>query len=123
MPFKYEWDPGCCTYEEPEGITIWDLGDGRAPRITGQLHVLLLDNEVYDDIYLKHYTHTIHVDGDYGGREEGTPDKPFNSVSEANSLAWDGAKIKIRAGPYPESLTFSKRMEVIAVDGTVVIGE
>jgi len=60
-PFNYEFHPGWSSYEakyeEPEGMTIWDLDDGRAPGITGKLHVLMLDNDPrQDDIYLKHYT-------------------------------------------------------------------
>jgi hypothetical protein len=56
-PFNYEFHPGWSKYEEPEGMTIWDLDDGRVRGITGKLHVLMLDNESgQDDIYLKHYT-------------------------------------------------------------------
>ncbi|MGQ9638619.1 MAG: Ser-Thr-rich GPI-anchored membrane family protein [Thermodesulfobacteriota bacterium] len=56
-PFNYEFHPGWSKYEEPEGMTIWDLDDGRAPGIVGKLHVLMLDNDAdQDDIYLKHYT-------------------------------------------------------------------
>lgn len=44
--------------EEPEGLTFWDLdADRRAPGLRGQLHVVLLDNDVFtdDDAYVKHY--------------------------------------------------------------------
>lgn len=56
-PFNFEYSPGRPTpYEEPEGLTIWDLDDGREPNIRGQLHVLLLDNDVSaDEISFKHY--------------------------------------------------------------------
>jgi hypothetical protein len=55
--FNYEFHPGWSRYEEPEGITYWDLNDGRAPGIRGVLHALLLDNDLTeaDDLYLKHY--------------------------------------------------------------------
>ena len=44
-------------YTEPEGLTLWDLDDGRAPNIRGQLHVLILDNDVSEDeILIKHYS-------------------------------------------------------------------
>jgi hypothetical protein len=45
------------TGEELEGITIWDLGDGRAPEIRGQVHVLMIDEDhtSSDDLYFKHY--------------------------------------------------------------------
>lgn len=64
---------------------------------------------------------TIHVDGSYSGEELGTPTKPFNTVTEANDFAWNGARIKIQTGMYPETLTFSKQLTVIAVGGTVII--
>ena len=45
--------------DEPEGITWWDLDDGRAPGIRGQLHAVLLDNDEWpnggDDVSIKHY--------------------------------------------------------------------
>jgi hypothetical protein len=121
-PFKYEFHPNWPNYQEPEGITIWDLGDE-----WGQLHVIMLQWEAGDDaLYFKHYTHTIHVDRKYSGIsgiEEGTPTKPFNTISEANDYAWNGAQIKIHAGSYPESVTFSKRLKVLTKGGTVVIGK
>lgn len=56
MPFQYKYNPGRYTYEEPDGVTWWDLDDGRAPEIRGQLHAMLLDNETSnDDVYIKHY--------------------------------------------------------------------
>jgi hypothetical protein len=47
------WVPGD---EEIEGLTVWNLDDGRAPGIRGQVHVLMLDvGEVSnDDLYFKH---------------------------------------------------------------------
>jgi hypothetical protein len=45
------------TYQELEGITLWDLDDGSAPGIRGQLHVLVLENAPLgeDLIFFKHY--------------------------------------------------------------------
>jgi hypothetical protein len=125
MPFKYEFHPGGVDGEEPEGLTIWNLDDGRAPGVRGSLHVLLLDNDWpdADDVYLKHYTEVIYVDGAYTGTEEGTPDQPFNTIGEAYNLAWDGQRLKIKAGSFPESLSLSKRIEVLTTGGTVAIGE
>ena len=56
--FFFEFHPGWSKYEEPEGITFWDLDGRQAPGIPGgQLHVILLDNDVTsgDEIYIKHY--------------------------------------------------------------------
>jgi FlgD Ig-like domain/HYR domain len=45
--------------EEPEGITFWDLDNGAAPGIRGQLHAILLDNDLgISDVFLKHYRTT-----------------------------------------------------------------
>jgi hypothetical protein len=63
MPFQYEFHPyqgvfsGEWRGEEPEGITIWDLDNGRAPGISGQLHAIMLDNNINetDALYFKHY--------------------------------------------------------------------
>lgn len=43
--------------EELEGVTYWDLEDGRAPGILGQIHLLMIDNvgSGADDLYFKHY--------------------------------------------------------------------
>lgn len=44
--------------DEPEGLTIWDLDNGRAPGIRGQLHVLMLNNNAgQDQVHLKHYSY------------------------------------------------------------------
>ncbi|MDJ0798168.1 MAG: hypothetical protein QNJ51_15335 [Calothrix sp. MO_167.B12] len=56
--FKFEFHPGFSKYEEPEGITFWNLDGGRAPGIKGgQIHVILRDNDWTntDELYLKHY--------------------------------------------------------------------
>ena len=64
--FQFQFSPGFDKYEEPEGLDWWDLTDGgpATPGIEGQLHVMLLDNDVLtdDDVYLKHY------EVDYGCR-------------------------------------------------------
>jgi hypothetical protein len=59
--FRFQFRQNLPYQQEPEGLTWWDLDPavegepGRAPGIEGQLHVLLLDNEAPDKIYLKHY--------------------------------------------------------------------
>ncbi len=65
---------------------------------------------------------TIHVNSAYTGEELGTPDQPFNTVTEAINLAWNGARIKIQAGSYPEALTASTQVLLLANGGTVSIG-
>jgi len=54
--FKYEYHPNWSKYEEPEGITLWDLDEEGAPNIKGQVHVIMLDNEAStDELCFKHY--------------------------------------------------------------------
>ena len=65
---------------------------------------------------------TVRVNRLYVGTEEGTPTQPFNTVGEGNTLAWDGARIKIEAGSYPETPTFSKQLTIVANGGPVTIG-
>jgi hypothetical protein len=73
MPFEYRFKAGYPYSNEPEGITIWDLDDGKAPGIGGgQLHVLMLDNDLEefgddDGVYLRHYTESIYVNAAYSG--------------------------------------------------------
>lgn len=128
--FNYEFHPGWSRYEEPEGITVWDVDGLGAPNVMGQLHVMLLDNDRLedlpfdpDDVYIKHYTNVIYVNGAYVGEDErGRPWDPFNTVTEAVNFAWDGAKIKIQNGSYAESISFIKKIQLLAKDGTVTVG-
>jgi hypothetical protein len=57
MPFKFEYHPGAPNLEEPEGITYWNLGNGDAPNIEGNLHVILFNHDVTsnDSFWFKHY--------------------------------------------------------------------
>jgi hypothetical protein len=123
MPFQYHWEPGWSLYQEPEGLTVWDLDNRNVPGgISGQLHVVMYENDG-GEIFFKHYTCTIHVDGSYAGTPDyGRPNAPFKTIADAYAQAWDGQRIAVRAGSYPETLTFSKRIEVVANGGPVVIG-
>lgn len=58
--FPINYDPSWDTAEELEGIDIWDLDNGAAPGVNGQIHVLMLDNDwpSADDLYFKHYSLT-----------------------------------------------------------------
>lgn len=65
---------------------------------------------------------TIQVDSGYFGVELGTPAQPFRTASEAYSFAWDGSRLKFRAGLYSGAVTFNKEVTLIAQDGIVTIG-
>jgi hypothetical protein len=122
--FNYAFEPGGVTAQEPEGLTLWDLDDGRAPGIRGQLHVLLLDNSgvTADEMFLKHYTHVIRVDASNSGPQDGTPAHPFQTMLAAADLAWDGAEIRVRAGTYPGPVTIANRVRLTAEGGVARIG-
>lgn len=120
--FDFYYDPGFPTYEEPEGLTVWDLEDGQAPGIRGQLHALVSDNDAdAGDVDFKHYTHIIRVNKT-SSCESGTPTCPFKTVGAALNLAWHGAEIRIRANTYAEPLMISKRVRLSAENGAVRIG-
>ena len=61
--FAYQFEPGSSTYEEPEGLTFWDLTTRSGitnSNLKTSLHALLLDNDELwgmgaDDVYVKHY--------------------------------------------------------------------
>jgi hypothetical protein len=126
--FDYYYNPGFPTYEEPEGLTIWDLDDGRAPGIQGQLHVIVIDNDFdigdSDDVDFKHYTRAIRVDRSSGvSCQTGSQSCPFHAIPAAAAFAWSGAEVRIRAGSYPGPLTINKRIRISADGGVVRIGQ
>ncbi|HEY3242954.1 MAG TPA: hypothetical protein VGM03_06330 [Phycisphaerae bacterium] len=53
----------------------------------------------------------------------GTPSDPFLTVNQGNLAAWDGVVMRIQAGSYNETVTFTRAMTVVAEGGTVVIGQ
>jgi hypothetical protein len=60
-PFTYAYRGTLLEAEEPEGITVWDLerpGAPVAPGVRGQVHAILLDNELpsrLDRVSIRHY--------------------------------------------------------------------
>jgi hypothetical protein len=122
--FWYFWNPEWSGgWDEPEGIDVWDLDDDPRTNVWGQLHVGMVDNDIdQDDLTIYHYTRTIYADSSYTGNEQGHPSYPFNTISEAYNLACNGAWIKIKAGSYPEALTLSKQVRLVAQGGTATIG-
>lgn len=122
--FNYEWHPEGLRDQEPEGLTIWNLDGGCAPGIDGQLHAVLLDNEVSDQIYFKHYSGVLWVDRAYAGAEQfGTFDQPFRTVTSARNFAWHGTEIAVRAGSYPEPVVLDKFFRLRASGGSAVVGQ
>lgn len=44
------------SFEEIQGLTVWDLDNGQAPNIEGQVHTLMANLDYFgdDDLYFKH---------------------------------------------------------------------
>jgi len=111
--FRYQFDHGIPVGEEPEGLDWWDLthslGGPNAPGIYGQLHVILLDNDLLsaDDVYLKHYEvdyscrGAVDSDGDglndfYEVEQHGTD--PLVADTDGDGLD-DGTEIALSTNP------------------------
>jgi serine protease len=52
----------------------------------------------------------------------GLPQQPYGSFTDAYNRAWPGARLKLRAATYTAPMLLDRRIELIAVDGPVVIG-
>jgi hypothetical protein len=128
QPFNYQFNNDSAR-EEPEGLTFWDLDDGRGLWKSGQLHAMVVahpdvwDLSAHDAAMIEHYSSAIYVDLHYARSVmEGSLYRPYDNILSANGLAWDGADIRIKAGSYPEPVTCSKTLRIIAYGGPVTIG-
>jgi hypothetical protein len=122
--FQYQFNPsGSLTGEEPEGLTFWDLNDGRAPGISGELHVLVLDNNIFDhQFWLKHYTRRIYVDASYAGNDDiGDPGRPKKTVSAGAALAFPDMELHIAPGSYAGAVTLTNRLRLVKQPGPGVV--
>lgn len=119
--FDFYYNPGGSSEEQPQGLTLWDLDDGRAPGILGHLHVLVGEN-FFETVDFKHYTRALAVDSNWVGCHTGAPACPFRTIGAALDRAWDGAEIRIRPGSYPNPLTISQRVRVSSQGGAVRVG-
>lgn len=122
--FNFYYNPGADTYEEPQGLTIWNLDQGAAPGIYGQLHAIVRRYgwDAGDQVYLKHYTRALAVNSQWAGCHTGSPSCPFQTIPAALSRAWNGAEIRIRAGVYAAPLTIASEVRFSAEAGVVRIG-
>ncbi|MHC5109221.1 MAG: trypsin-like serine peptidase [Planctomycetota bacterium] len=67
---------------------------------------------------------TMYVDGDYDGWiQVGAEDYPFNNIADALDNSWPGLRIKIDTNTYPEYLTIDEPVTLMAINGTVTIGQ
>ena len=111
--FRYQFECNNRWDEEPEGMTIWDLDDGRAPGISGQLHVSLLDNDAgQDNVYIKHFTMRRYLE-------------PGDGIQDEYDEIFDHAELNFAPGTYEEAITVgtdgTKDMLFVAPDGPVLI--
>ncbi|MCX2681865.1 hypothetical protein OOZ15_18060 [Galbibacter sp. EGI 63066] len=60
IKFRYQYEPGFPNYQEPEGITYWNLARRQSlpsKKLKGQLHAILLNKQAGKDNYwFKHYS-------------------------------------------------------------------
>jgi hypothetical protein len=114
--------------QEPEGLTIWDL-DGvhnSYHDLRGQLHVLMLDNDLHgnDHAYFKHYTNRLFVDPSRSSGN-GRIGSPYGSLDEAfvqrscvpplygdnpppcieRPAPWSGSSLVLAPGDYDDALS------------------
>jgi hypothetical protein len=64
----------------------------------------------------------LFVDRAAAGPESGTALAPFRTIAPANDVSSNGDLIYIRTGSYPEAITFSNQLTLVARDGPVTIG-
>jgi len=119
--FKFYYNPGPETYETPAGLTLWDLDDGRAPGIRGQMHGLVRIN-VEDGMHFKHYTRALRVDPAGPSCQTGSPACPFHTISAALNAAWDGAELRLRGGVYANPISIANKIRISAENGNARIG-
>jgi hypothetical protein len=124
----------------PQGLTIWDLDDGRAPNIRGQLHVLLFKYRLTgaNRQVMTHFTNRIHMNSNIGSdgilpsnfpyqSDEalpGTSGKPFKTVPHAINYypIWNGTHLVLKPGDYPTGgITLNKRMLITSEGGAATI--
>lgn len=145
--FNYSFNNGCnsCGFfgggygaHTPEGLTIWDLDDGKAPHISGQLHVLINFYNNYslcdDAISFQHFSGKFYVDGIQGkpptwlnwiNSLPGTKQNPFFTLQDALNWypAWDGVEIALRNGTYGDIGHYSSRVKISSSGGAAIIGK
>lgn len=122
--FSYQFDDGWGFWEEPEGLTFWDLDDAEVPGLGGQLHAVMLDNDALeeDDVSVKHYTYRTWVDASIGSGGSGTKWAPYASFADAAAEAWSGSEIRLAPGIYPDTATITERVLLTSTGGDVLLG-
>ena len=135
--FRFEFDNSGDGGDEPEGLTYWDLSDGKSPNVSGQLHVILYTHDYFssNQVKLKHYAEEIYVDNSgpptpmHGEAvpfpQPGTAARPFNNIHDVFNYygAWNGSKIVFRPGEYPTNggIKISVRTQITSEGGTAII--
>lgn len=129
--FRYQFDLCFPVSErsnhEPEGLTIWDLDglvlDGQvADEIEGQLHILLLNNDIdQGNVWIKHYSGKVYVNDD-GPQGNGRLKTPFNNLADALDFAWDGSTLVLESGTYPGSFRLDTHIRLETRIGVARIG-
>jgi hypothetical protein len=121
-------------------LTIWDLDDGRAPNITGQLHVLLFKFNRTDNNreVFEHFGSRLYVDPlngvdrvlpaifeDDDAPVPGGPLAPFRTFpfTYYNYPVWDGSEIVLNAGFYSAVGVYPWKVRIVSQGGSAVLGQ
>ena len=92
--------------------------------------VFARDSRVYGQIFMKQegdiegdsvLENVIFVDASFIGVEQGTRERPFNTVGEALSNVCNGTTIRIIAGEYSENLMFNYPVTIKSQGGRVIL--
>ncbi len=108
----------------------WGDYSGAAVDPTGQgfwIFNMYADTRVADsgiwNTEIGHIPRAVFVDRSYVGPESGTRSQPYNTIAEGHSAGLPGNDLVIRTGTYPEAVTLTRSVLLIADGGTVVIGQ
>jgi hypothetical protein len=64
----------------------------------------------------------LHIKANHNGIVLGTMRAPFRTIGAAYAYACNGAQLHIQSGSYPEKLSMSKQLTILAEGGKVTIG-
>ncbi len=103
-PFKYETEFN----QEPEGLDYTDITDKAYGQHKGELHAILLNNNGLDNsIWFKHYTSVIDVNPNSDGNHGCDPIGYTLYDKWSGHGAWNGSILRLAAGSYEQSGSFS----------------
>jgi hypothetical protein len=86
------------------------------------VHLLLVIHSAFLLVASTARADTISVDSEVEGPGDGSPSKPYPSLTMAVSAATPGDTLIVKGGYYQENLTIGKQLTITASEGPVLIG-